>query len=277
MGELVKRGHLYIAQPPLYRVTRGKHHEYLSTERELNEFIIRHNCDEVEVLAEAGGFCLQGEELVQTLLRLISYKYHLDRLWSKGYPAPLVKKIIKVGIRERADLTDDKKLMDLKEKLPNIGFRCEEITLDQGNDTSGMIVRDDRDQTFAVDYGLVKSGDFQALRKLTSELLALDDPPFQLKVKDETESVASKEELLNRVLEKGRGGINIQRYKGLGEMNPEQLWETTMDPEKRKLLQVTVEDDVEADDIFTVLMGDNIISRRAFIEENALQVANLDV
>ena len=277
MGELVKRGHLYIAQPPLYRVTRGKHHEYLSTERELNEFIIRHNCDDVEVLAESGAVHLQGDNLVEALLRLISYKYHLDRLLGKGYPAPLVKKIIKVGIRERADLIDDRKLIELKEKLPNIGFRCEEITQDQGNDTLGMIVRDDRDQVFSVDYALIKSGDFQALRKLSGELLALDDPPFLLKVKDEKESVGSKEELLNRVLEKGRSGINIQRYKGLGEMNPEQLWETTMDPERRKLLQVTVEDDVEADDIFTVLMGDNIVSRRSFIEENALQVANLDV
>jgi len=105
----------------------------------------------------------------------------------------------------------------------------------------------------------------------------LENPPFSFIYKDEKEPVDSKEKLLLKVLEKGKEGINIQRYKGLGEMNPEQLWETTMDPEKRKLLQVTVEDDVEADDIFTVLMGDNIVSRRQFIEENALKVANLDV
>ncbi|NPA24222.1 MAG: DNA topoisomerase (ATP-hydrolyzing) subunit B [Deltaproteobacteria bacterium] len=279
MGELVKRGHLYIAQPPLYRVTRGKQHEYLSTERELSEFVIRHNSQEMKILTgdRDDSPVIEGEKLVAILLQLISYKDLLDRLQSRGYPPSLLKMMIRLGFASREDLLDREKWENLRRKLPEIGLDFTELGEDEINDTLRMIVTDRNEIPLAVDYGLLKSGDYQALLELSRELVGLENPPFTLVFKDEKLTVASKEELLLKVLEKGKNGINIQRYKGLGEMNPEQLWETTMDPERRKLLRVTVEDDVEADDIFTVLMGDNILSRRTFIEENALQVANLDV
>ncbi|OEU63376.1 MAG: DNA gyrase subunit B [Desulfobacterales bacterium PC51MH44] len=277
MGELVKKGHLYIAQPPLYRVTRGKHHEYLSSERELSEFIIKHNSHEMEVLAENEDISLKGERLVETLLQLISYKYHIDRLQAKGYPADLLKKIIKLGFAKRSDLLSAEKWGGLRQCLPDCGLEFQDLLDDDSSDTQRMVVSDQNRTPFAIDYALIKSGDYQALKKLSQTLQELENPPFLFICKEERQSVKSKEELLLKVFEKGKNGINIQRYKGLGEMNPEQLWETTMDPTKRKLLQVTVEDDVEADDIFTVLMGDNILSRRTFIEENALKVANLDV
>ena len=277
MGDLVKRGHLYIAQPPLYRVTRGKHHEYLSTERELSEFIIKHNSQDMEVLAESENISLKGERLVETLLRLISYKYHIDRLQSKGYPAALLKKIIKLGFGERGDLLNNEKWDMLRQALPDCNLEFQDLIGDDSSDTLRMIVSDQNQTPIAIDYVLIKSGDYQALNKLSQKLKDLENPPFSFTSKDGIQSISSKEELLLNVLEKGKNGINIQRYKGLGEMNPEQLWETTMDPAKRKLLQVTVEDDIEADNIFTVLMGDNIPSRRAFIEDNALRVGNLDV
>ncbi len=277
MGELVKRGHLYIAQPPLYRVTRGKHHEYLSTERELSEFIIKRNSQDMEVLAENENISLKGEPLIEVLLQLISYKYHIDRLQSKGYPAFLLKKIIKSGFSQRADLLNHEKWGLLRKVLSGCGMEYQDLLDDESSSTMKMIFVDQNQTEIAIDYALIKSGDYQALIKLSQMLKDLDNPPFKFIFKDGTESIKSKEELLLNALEKGKNGINIQRYKGLGEMNPEQLWETTMDPTKRKLLQVTVEDDIEADDIFTVLMGDNIPSRRAFIEENALRVGNLDV
>ncbi len=277
MGELVKRGHLYIAQPPLYRVTRGKHHEYLSTERELSEFIIKHNSQDMEVLAENENISLKGEPLIEALLQLISYKYHIDRLQSKGYPAILLKKIIKLGFVQRSDLLNQEKWDFLQETLPACNLEFQDLLDDESSSTKRMILSDQNQTPVAIDYALIKSGDYQALIKLSQMLQDLDNPPFRFIFKEGSETIKSKEELLLNVLEKGKNGINIQRYKGLGEMNPEQLWETTMDPTKRKLLQVTVEDDIEADDIFTVLMGDNIPSRRAFIEDNALRVGNLDV
>jgi DNA gyrase subunit B len=277
MGELVQKGHLYIAQPPLYRVTRGKHHEYLSSERELSEFIIKHNSHEMEVLAENENISLKGEQLIESLLQLISYKYHIDRLQGKGYPATLLKKIIKLGFAERGDLLSGEKWEDLRQSLPDFGLEFQDLLDDDSNDTQRMVVLDRNQVPLTIDYALIKSGDYQALKRLSAALQELDNPPFSLIYKEERQSVKSKEALLLKVLELGKNGINIQRYKGLGEMNPEQLWETTMDPTQRKLLQVTVEDEVEADDIFTVLMGDNILSRRTFIEENALKVANLDV
>ena len=277
MGELVKKGHLYIAQPPLYRVTRGKHHEYLSSERELSEFIIKHNSHEMEVVAENEDISLKGERLVETLLQLISYKYHIDRLQAKGYPAALLKKIIKLGFGQRGDLINDEKWAGLRQSLSDCGLEFQEFLDDDSSDTRRMIVLDQNQTPLAIDYALIKSGDYQALKKMSAALQELENPPFSLIYKDERQSVKSKESLLLKVLDLGKNGINIQRYKGLGEMNPEQLWETTMDPEQRKLLQVTVEDDIEADNIFTVLMGDNILSRRTFIEDNALKVANLDV
>ena len=277
MGELIKNGHLYIAQPPLYRVTRGKHHEYLSSERELSEFIIKHNSHEMEVVAENENILLKEERLVEILLQLISYKYHIDRLQAKGYPGVLLKKIIKLGFAGRGDLINNEKWESLQQSLPDCGLDFQEFLDDDSSDTRRMIVVDHNLTPLVIDYGLVKSGDYQALKKLSTALQELENPPFSLVYKGERQSVKSKEELLQKVLEQGKNGINIQRYKGLGEMNPEQLWETTMDPERRKLLQVTVEDDIGADNIFTVLMGDNIVSRRTFIENNALKVANLDV
>ncbi|MCK5852405.1 DNA topoisomerase (ATP-hydrolyzing) subunit B [bacterium] len=277
MEELVKRGHLYIAQPPLYRVTRGKMHEYLSTERELSEFIIRHSSSGMEVVAEDKNISLKDESLVETLLQLISYKDHIDRLQSKGYSAGLLKSLIKADFKERNDLMSDEKWEIIKQSLPVCGLTFLEFQDDNEADIKRMIVTDSNQVPHSIDYKLIRSGDYQALIRLSLVLQELENPPFSFIYKDEKEQVDSKEKLLLKVLEKGKEGINIQRYKGLGEMNPEQLWETTMDPEKRKLLQVIVEDDVEADEIFTVLMGDNIVSRRQFIEENALKVANLDV
>jgi len=132
MEELVKRGHLYIAQPPLYRVTRGKMHEYLSTERELSEFIIRHSSSGMEVVAEDKNISLKDELLVETLLQLISYKDHIDRLQSKGYSSGLLKTLIKADFKERNDLVNNEKWEILKEALPNCGFEFTEFQDDNG-------------------------------------------------------------------------------------------------------------------------------------------------
>jgi DNA gyrase subunit B len=132
-------------------------------------------------------------------------------------------------------------------------------------------------QETRLDLELVSSAQFEELRKLTQQLAALGAPPFQLKAGEEAKEVGGYSQLVQEVLSVGKKGVEIQRYKGLGEMNPEQLWETTMNPESRTLLQVRVEDAVKADEIFTVLMGDQVEPRREFIQKNALSVTNLDI
>ena len=128
-----------------------------------------------------------------------------------------------------------------------------------------------------VSRALVESPEFEYLRALWERFAALGEPPFRLRQGAQEQEVASEEELVGRVLEAGRRGLEIQRYKGLGEMNPQQLWETTMNPQTRTLLQVTVEDALEADQIFTILMGEQVEPRREFIQSHALEVRNLDV
>jgi DNA gyrase subunit B len=131
-------------------------------------------------------------------------------------------------------------------------------------------------ETF-IDIDLLNSPEFKEIRSLVKDLKVLGDPPFLIVNEKETRDVRTYKELMDHTFSLGRKGVYIQRYKGLGEMNPTQLWETTMDPETRTILQVTVEDAVEADEIFTILMGDNVEPRRKFIEENALDVKNLDI
>jgi DNA gyrase subunit B len=132
-------------------------------------------------------------------------------------------------------------------------------------------------QETLLDLELVSSAQFEELRKIAQQLGALGEPPFQLKTGEEAKDVAGYSQLVQEIFAFGKKGVEIQRYKGLGEMNPEQLWETTMNPETRTLLQVRVEDAVKADEIFTVLMGDQVEPRREFIQKNALSVTNLDI
>jgi len=278
MQELVAKGHLYIAQPPLYRVSRGKSSEYLSTDKELNEFIIKNNTGEMAVKIKATGREIRGDALVQVLLKLVSYKYHIDRLAKKGYPASFVKLLLKNGVSTREHLRDEKLIKKLVQQLAAIKMSILEVSFDEESNINKLTIHDEESKRrFPLDLRLIKAVDYDNLLRLNKELKQMENPPFILTFKGEEMELPSKEELLLKVIELGKAGINIQRYKGLGEMNPEQLWETTMNPESRKLLQVRVEDDVEADEIFTVLMGDQITPRRNFIEDNALLVSNLDV
>ncbi|MBN2333436.1 MAG: DNA topoisomerase (ATP-hydrolyzing) subunit B [Deltaproteobacteria bacterium] len=278
MTSLVEKGHLYIAQPPLYRVSRGKSSEYLSTDKELNEFIIKHNTDDMVVTIQTTGQEIRGKNLVQMLLKLVSYKYYIDRLMKKGYSAAFIKLLMKNGIISRKDLQDEQKIKRLIKVLVDHQMEVKEFSFDEESNVTKLTIADMvSKRLFPLDVRLIKCIEYETLLDLNSALKQMETPPFSLTYKNGFLEVGTKEELLLKILEIGKGGISIQRYKGLGEMNPGQLWETTMNPETRKLLQVRVEDDVEADDIFTVLMGDQIAPRRSFIEDNALLVSNLDI
>ncbi len=278
MSSLVEEGHLFIAQPPLYRISRGKSSEYLSTDKELNEFIIKNNTRDVVVTLKNNGREIRGAALVQMLLKLVSYKYFMDRLVKKGYTPQFIKLLMKKGITSREHLQDEKKIKNLVDLLMEAKMQIKEFSFDEESNVNKVIIADAQGKrVFPLDVRLIKSIEYKTLVQLNESLKQLENPPFILLNKNDVEEVPTKEELLLKILEIGKSGTSIQRYKGLGEMNPEQLWETTMNPETRKLLQVRVEDDVEADEIFTILMGDQIPPRRSFIEENALLVSNLDV
>jgi DNA gyrase subunit B len=276
MTELVERGHLYIAQPPLYKAKRGKKELYLKDEEALLEYLLSEGVEGLTVQMEKSGKVIRGKQIVPMLRNIIDYNKHFEKMVRKGVHAEVLKIFvygkIQNGFADMADLTP--LALKLKEIEPRADFQVIEdparILFTLGN------IRARIDQTVlehlsSHEYKLL----LQAYRLV--EDICLDERAFISHESKEETSVSDRQDILSFILERAKKGQYIQRYKGLGEMNPEQLWETTMDPEKRILLQVKIEDAIEADAIFTVLMGDQVEPRRQFIETNALNVSNLDI
>ena len=275
MPELIKGGYLYIAQPPLYKVTRGRSEVYLKGEPELDEYLVDTGLSGLELQTDDGlrtGNDLRA--LVEHARRMKTLSAHVPR----RYDALLVEALALTGSLDPA-IGDD------RTKLEAAAARTA-AWLEHGSDIKGWLVepaadggyhfsRADRGVTdhFIVDRALLVSAEARKLHALAAEDAASYAKPSKLG----TIAIRRPSELLGAVLEAGRKGLSIARYKGLGEMNAEQLWETTLDPTARSLLRVTVDEADVADEIFTKLMGDIVEPRRAFIQDNALSVANLDV
>ena len=276
MPEIVERGHLYIAQPPLYKAKRGKRELYLKDDDALLDYLLDTGTEGVALEMEKGKKILRGKQIIPMLRNIINYNQHFEKIVNRGVPGEILKIFLQGKIRN--GFADKANLEPLAEKLrqeePQAKFVVQEnpdrILVTFGN----LHARIDR-QTVEIlsshEYKLL----LQAFKQV--EDICLHDPVYLVAEGKDNVEVSDRQELLDVFLARAKKGQYIQRYKGLGEMNPDQLWETTMDPEKRVLLQVTIEDAVRADEIFTVLMGDQVEPRREFIEQNALQVANLDV
>jgi DNA gyrase subunit B len=314
MQEVIRRGHLYIAQPPLYKVSHGKSETYLKDDREYQAFLVGRIQEawELEVEGPDGGnghgprSRLAGARLAHFLERVASFREATDRLGSRGYPVAALKIALLGGIRDKASLGDPEKVRAVALRLEAAGFHGVEVGQDEEHGTGRIrffFRRDGVEREVRVDWGLVTSAEYRALANNSHGLEAIAAARFALSRTagpgakapraDETPAAApvplappapltpltkdSLDAALEMLYENAKKGLSIQRYKGLGEMNPDQLWETTMDPTRRRLLQVRIEDDVEADSIFTVLMGDEVDPRREFIQNNALDVRNLDV
>ena len=276
MPDLVERGHLYIAQPPLYKAKRGKKEIYLKDEIALLDYLLDEGVEGLTVQMEKSGKTLRGKQIIPTLRNILDYNDHFEKMVHKGVNEEVLKIFVKGKIQNGfADMAD---LAPLAEKLKRVEPRADFQVMEEparilftlGN------VRARIDQTVlenlsSHEYKLL----LQAYRLV--EELCLEERAFISSEGKEEGVVDDRQDLLRFFLDRAKKGQYIQRYKGLGEMNPEQLWETTMDPEKRILLQVRIEDAVEADEIFTVLMGDQVEPRREFIENNALNVSNLDI
>lgn len=277
MPQLIERGHLYISRPPLYKISRGKSVLYLKEEREFERFIIKKISEEFQIKAGGRKEVLEGERFRKFLRAVIQKKNYVQLLERKGFPFFIIEILLEEGVESVESLRSKKRMEKILGLLKAKGL-ASKMERDEEHGAFEISVKfqiNGLSIDSKIDAGLVTSAEYRNLFKLHQELQDLT-PPFVIITEGGQVKVENETKLLDHLLEKGKKGVAIQRYKGLGEMTPNQLWETTMNPEDRSLLQVSIRDAVEADKIFTILMGDDVESRRQFIEENALQ-AQLDV
>lgn len=280
MPDLVDLGYLYLAQPPLYRVGKGKKAIYVTDDAGFNELLMKRICESKKVMAgDKEGFLRKGSLFV-FLGNLVDFEKVVQRFERRYFSRTLVELLIQKGVKDKKCLKDEQQMVDLSRALVGVNYTAGRVVKDEEHNVFELLSQqeDNGKQDIKIGWDLVSSPDYQKAFVLWKEIQSDNKPPFRVFDNGkEICSVDSKEELLSFLLRESKKGISIQRYKGLGEMNPEQLWETTMDREKRTLLKVKVEDMFEAHDIFTVLMGDEVEPRRNFIEANALEVQTLDI
>ena len=298
MPEMVDRGYLYIAQPPLFKIGKGKKSEnYLNNESELNDFVLKKICNDRLLKYKKDQQELSGHNLFMFITSISEYSLALARLENRGIPADLAQLLVQEKVANKTFLRDEKRMSKLREKLIKKDYVVEELKFSEERNVFEMTVKtnsveeeevllrqptDKSSDSVTIGRGLVYSNDFQKCLNLAKNVLKYDFPPFSVSFKDkekkgEPQTAQNKFELLDIFMQDGKKGLSIQRYKGLGEMNPDQLWETTMNPEKRNIFQVKVEDVVDTDEIFTILMGEAVEPRREFIQSNALEVSTLDI
>jgi len=304
--ELVLRGNVYIAQPPLYKVKKGKQEQYLKDERSLEEFLFGRALDGWSLVLPDKQK-ITGSALVTKLKKLGEVKHLYSKLERRGYAKELTDALLADGFLEPRCFKSRESAEALAGYLTERSMgTCAVESTEEVSDENGTVpashairlvrVHLSRPITLRIDSSVAHWGEFRRLAALRKELAPFYGGELTLSRSAQKKAIPQEEgdeeapkmtakemafshpeDMLAAVLEEGKRGVSIQRYKGLGEMNPEQLWETTMDPSRRTLLQVRVDDAVEADEIFTVLMGDAVEPRRRFIEDNALLAENIDV
>ncbi|MEC9244798.1 MAG: DNA topoisomerase (ATP-hydrolyzing) subunit B [Pseudomonadota bacterium] len=286
MPELIERGHLYIAQPPLYKVTRGKSVQYIKDEAAFEEFLIDSGLEEA-TLELSNGEVRGGQDLKQVIDDARGVRSLINGLHTR-YDRSVVEQAAIAGALNAAVLADPGRAAEavkhVAERLDMIAEDTErgwEGRVNPSNEGAGgylfeRTVRGVR-EVVVLDSALVASADARAIDRYTVRLQEIYTKSPVLRRKDKSEVISGPMALLDQVFATGRKGLTMQRYKGLGEMNAEQLWETTLDPDARSLLQVKVTDATDADSLFSRLMGDEVEPRREFIQDNALSVANLDI
>lgn len=278
MNELIEHGHIYIAQPPLFKIKHGKTERYLKDEKELFDYLLKRAAEDLSVRIEKAQIEYKGGQLTRTLKKLIEFNSVYEKL-SRQLDAKLLDRLVRfvVGndIPLRQQFGDKALLSNLVQSLKDLGLKVS-MEFDEEHSLYELVVVKAH-STVKLDWDLVSSAEFQKLFSLYKEISEFENPPFLVSEDGKSQTIESKEKLLEYIMNYGKRNVTIQRYKGLGEMNPDQLWETTLNPETRVLLKVSISDIVETDEIFTVLMGDAVEPRRKFIEENALYVRNLDI
>ncbi|THD85500.1 DNA topoisomerase (ATP-hydrolyzing) subunit B [Aliigemmobacter aestuarii] len=279
MPELIEGGYLYIAQPPLYKVARGKSEVYLKDQAALEDYLIEMGI-EGAVLRLADGQEIAGADLARVIEGARSFRRVLEA-FPTHYPRGILEQAALAGAFDPGRADDDLQLV-----ADTVAKRLDMIALEYERGWTGRITQDHGirlsrilrgvEELRTLDGAVLRSGEARRLSQISGQTREVYQRPARLVRKDREQMIHGPIDLLKAILSEGEKGLSLQRYKGLGEMNPEQLWETTLDPEARTLLQVKVDDLAEADDIFTKLMGDVVEPRREFIQQNALSVENLD-
>ncbi len=279
MKDVIERGHLYIAQPPLFKVTQGKKDTYLKDEAEKSRFLMQRVAEQVEITPE-GGLSIRGEALVNMLQRMEEYRGHGRKLAARGVPREALEILVREHVTDRSALADAAKVEKVRQALTNAGFLDVHVVHDEITELTSIELRAGNNgsgKKSVINHDLVGQYELRQMAKSYEQLSAFGLPPYTVKHGEDVSIYTNIDDLLDQIYKLAEKGLSIQRYKGLGEMNPEQLWETTMNPETRRLLQVAIQDAVGADEIFTILMGDQVEPRRVFIQDNALDVKNLDI
>jgi DNA gyrase subunit B len=284
MNELILRGRVYIAQPPLYRIKKGKSEKYIKDEKEFTKEIMRRATENLSLEIHSTGngtgpqATLEGPELRAFLLNLDEYEQMFHKVERRLRDARVVEVLgnIDLHLDSKADFQVDANLAPVMEALQKLGLNPE-LRLDEEHSSYAAVFHDSTNAERSVGIALLSQPEYRRYRTLARQTARYNMPPFVVVKGDRRESQANWRTLLDYVKEEGKKDASVTRYKGLGEMNAEQLGETTMNPEKRVLLQVRLEDAVGSEEIFSTLMGEDVESRRKFIEENALDVKNLDV
>jgi DNA gyrase subunit B len=279
MPQLIEAGHLYIAQPPLYKVSRGKSEVYLKDQAAMDEYLIQQGVDGA-ILRLSNGAELAGQDLLRVVENARSLKRVIDA-FPTHYPRHILEQAAVAGAFVPGAVD-----ADLQGVADKVAKRLDLIALEYERGWTGRITQDHGirlarilrgvEEVRTLDGGMLRSGEARKTGSFTEALQEVYNEPAKLIRKDRVQVIYGPLGLLQAILEEGEKGLSIQRYKGLGEMNPDQLWETTLDPDARTFLQVKIDDLVEADDIFSKLMGDEVEPRRDFIQQNALSVENLD-
>ena len=292
MPDVIRKGYLYIAQPPLYKVKRGKKEQFLKDDEALSRYLFDAGIDGLIVRTSAGGAPLAGDPLRRLVEDLGRFRALLSKLGRKQ-DGRVIEAFVRSTNLGRDDLTEagaleqarDSMQAYLEKTYPDFGRFEAQLDRDEEHGRNKLTIQSRvaaSVRTTVFDFEFLASGDFEKLREIESGVRALGTPPFYAldnieQPVDQAELIGDADALYRFVDMRARRGLDVQRYKGLGEMNAETLWETTMDPDARILLQVRIDDAVQSEQLFSVLMGDEVEPRREFIETNALAVRNLDI
>jgi DNA gyrase subunit B len=280
MAAIIGKGFLYIAQPPLFKVTEGKKETFLKDEKAYSKFLLARIGDDRSLTSELSGATVSGAKLVALLEKMEEYRGHVAKLAIRGVPEGLVRALLDRGILSKTDFADKKRVEELAKAARAFDAEKVEVVADEEHSGWALALHRRVNGVFRdllIDAEFIGSYEIKRIRETAKVIGAFLDGPYVVTRNGDKETHQTLSGVVDAVYESAKKGLTIGRYKGLGEMDPEELWETTMNPEKRRLLHVNVEDAVEADEIFSILMGDAVEPRREFIEKNALNVRNLDI